>query len=204
MSLVVRPAAAEDVTELAHVMGRAFYDDPPFRWAIPNDDVRRRKLHGLFRILLKTVHLPRGGCEVVVRDGKIVAGAMWDPPDNWQTPLVTEIMQLSPLVFLLGRHVVGAIRGLSALELLARVHPREPHWYLGVLGTDPVAQGGGCGRALLESRLSRCDAEGLPAYLESSKEANVPYYERFGFVVRDGVTLPRNGPTIYPMWRDPA
>ena len=48
--------------------------------------------------------------------------------------------------------------------------------------------------------LSRCDAEHAPAYLESSKPANVPYYERFGFEVT-GETVVPNGPTLIPMWR---
>ena len=33
----------------------------------------------------------------------------------------------------------------------------------------------------MQSRLDRCDAEHAPAYLESSKPDNVPYYLRFGF-----------------------
>ncbi|GAA1702128.1 GNAT family N-acetyltransferase [Fodinicola feengrottensis] len=204
MDRIVRPATRADVAELSEVLGRAFYDDPPFVWVLPDDDVRRRKLAGLFRLLLTSVHLARGGCEVCVRDGRITAGTMWDPPDDWQTSTVTELMQLPSLMVLLGRHFFAGIRGLSALNLLADVHPHEPHWYLGVIGTDPAAQGGGFGRALMESRLSRCDETGIPAYLESSKESNIPYYERFGFEVRDKVTLPRGGPSIYPMWRDPA
>jgi ribosomal protein S18 acetylase RimI-like enzyme len=201
--LTVRPAIRADVPELADVLGRAFFDDPPFVWVLPDDDVRRRKLAGLFKLLVTTIHLPRGGCEVAVRDGRVAAGSMWDPPDQWQTSFVTEMAQLPSLVMLLGRHFFAGIRGLSAMSLLADVHPHEPHWYLGMIGTDPDAQGGGCGGALMRSRLSRCDAEGFPAYLESSKESNVPYYERFGFKVTKEITLPRSGPSLYPMWRDP-
>ena len=51
---------------------------------------------------------------------------------------------------------------------LARNHPRVPHWYLPVLGTAPEYQGRGVGSALLRALLARSDAEGLPAYLESS------------------------------------
>ena len=48
----------------------------------------------------------------------------------------------------------------------------------------------------------RCDAEGVPAYLESSDPANVPLYERHGFSVTGEVTIV-DGPTIPLMWRDP-
>jgi hypothetical protein len=50
--------------------------------------------------------------------------------------------------------------------------------------------------------LDRCDREGLGAYLESSKEKNIPYYQRFGFTVTGEITLP-DGPNVWPMWRDP-
>ena len=59
-------------------------------------------------------------------------------------------------------------------------HPRKPHWYLAVLGTDPSAQRSGIGAALIAPTLRRCDDEGLPAFLESSKEANLPFYQRHG------------------------
>ena len=78
----------------------------------------------------------------------------------------------------------------------------EPHWYLAILGTDPPHQGKGVGGALLAPVLTRCDTEGTGAYLESSKPDNVPYYERFGFRVSGQIDMP-DGPTMWPMWRDP-
>jgi predicted N-acetyltransferase YhbS len=96
-----------------------------------------------------------------------------------------------------------ALRSMAVLSRIERVHPTEPHWYLAVLGTDPAHQGKGIGGALQRVVLDRCDREGVPAYLESSKESNVPYYERFGWRVTSELTLPKGGPTLYLMWREP-
>jgi ribosomal protein S18 acetylase RimI-like enzyme len=95
------------------------------------------------------------------------------------------------------------MRGRAVQEAMRRAHPEEPHWYLAVIGSDPTVRGQGFGQALMRSRLDRCDAEYCPAYLESSKPENVPYYERFGFTVTREIGLPDGGPTMWAMWRDP-
>jgi ribosomal protein S18 acetylase RimI-like enzyme len=88
----------------------------------------------------------------------------------------------------------------AMLEQMGAFHPTEPHWYLPMIGVDPSEQGSGCGSALLRRGLARCDADGLPAYLESTSLRNVPLYERFGFKVV-GQIKTKNAPPIVPMVR---
>jgi ribosomal protein S18 acetylase RimI-like enzyme len=81
-------------------------------------------------------------------------------------------------------------------------HPYDPpHWYLFILGVEQAAQGQGLGSALLAHMLARVDADGMPAYLESSKERNLALYGRHGFEVTAEVVIP-SGPRIWPMWRE--
>ena len=49
--------------------------------------------------------------------------------------------------------------------------------------------------------LARCDDERLPAYLESSKEQNIPFYERHGFRVQQELEI-AGGPTLWAMVRE--
>ncbi|GGT97150.1 GNAT family N-acetyltransferase [Actinomadura citrea] len=199
-SPLVRVADDADAAPIATLLGRAFDDDPVWRWLLPDDASRVRRMTALFGILLRRVHLPHGSTETTGRGDGAEAAALWDPPGLWSVPLRLQAAHAMPLLRILGTRTPATLRALGAIE---KHHPREPHWYLAVLGTDPPAQGNGLGAALLRSRLDRCDAEGLPAYLESSKEQNVPYYERFGFRVTRELRLPGRGcPPVWLMWRD--
>ncbi|MFI0408649.1 GNAT family N-acetyltransferase [Actinomadura sp. 3N508] len=198
----VRDAATPDAAEIAALLGRAFDDDPLWSWLVPDEASRVRRLAGVFEIMLRRVHLPHGGTELAGRDARTEAAALWNPPGHWHVPFRVQAAQTLPLLRVLGARTPVSLRTLGAIE---KHHPREPHWYLAVLGTDPPAQGNGLGSALLRSRLDRCDAEGMPAYLESSKERNLPYYERFGFKVTRELALPGKGaPSIWLMWRAPG
>jgi ribosomal protein S18 acetylase RimI-like enzyme len=90
----------------------------------------------------------------------------------------------------------------AVVEEMGRYHPQEPHWYLPLIGVEPSRQGQGLGSALLRTSLSRCDADGLPAYLESSNPKNQPLYERHGFQAIGEIKI-RNCPPIVPMLRRP-
>ncbi|MBW8487531.1 GNAT family N-acetyltransferase [Actinomadura parmotrematis] len=197
----VGAARAEDVPELAGVLARAFHDDPVWAWILPDEGTRGRRLAAVFAILLEHVHLPHGATEAAGRGGGAEACALWDPPGAWKVPFGTQFRHAVPLLRGLGTRLPAALRALGAIEA---EHPAEPHWFLALLGTDPPAQGHGLGGALLRSRLERCDADGTPAYLESSKPDNVPYYERFGFRVTRELPLPGKGaPPVWLMWRAP-
>ena len=87
-------------------------------------------------------------------------------------------------------------------EQMASFHPREPHWYLPLIGVDPARQGQHLGDQLLAHGLARCDADGSPVYLESSNPRNVAFYQRHGFEVLGRIQVGAS-PTLVPMLRKP-
>jgi GNAT superfamily N-acetyltransferase len=196
----VRPARRADIGELSRVLARAFYDDPVASWEVPDDAVRKEKLHHLWTALTRHHHLAGGGVEIAAHDGTINAAAVWDPPGRWHYRRREELRMLPRLVWAFGWDLS---RSAALTEAMKNTHPEEPHWYLAIVGSDPAIRGKGFGQALMRSRLDRCDTEHLPAYLESTNPANLPYYQRFGFEVTGEISLPDDGPTLWPMWREP-
>ena len=200
MSPQARPARKDDVGELSRTLARAFYDDPVMVWLLPDEKARTAQLGRVFTTMTRHHHLARGGVEVACNGPGIGAAALWDPPNQWQETPRAQLAMTPTFIRVFG---LRSMRGRAVQELMKRFHPEEPHWYLAVIGSDPAVRGQGFGQVLMRSRLDRCDAEYCPAYLESTKAENVPYYQRFGFTVTREIVLPDGGPTMWAMWRAP-
>lgn len=200
MPIDTRTASSPDITALAQVLGRAFYDDPVSIWTLPDEAKRTAQLTAYFAAVTRFHHLAGGGVDVAADGATIGAAALWDPPGAWKLSLWTEARMAPSLLRAFGLRL---LRGRQVSELMAAHHPEEPHWYLAAIGSDPAVRGKGFGQAVMKPRLDRCDAELCPAYLESSKHENVPYYERFGFRVIGEINVPDGGPTLWRMWREP-
>jgi ribosomal protein S18 acetylase RimI-like enzyme len=200
MTPQARPAQKADARELSRTMARAFYDDPVMSWLLSDDNARAAQLHRLFATITRHHHLAAGGVEVACEGPGIGAAALWDPPNQWQESRWQNLAMTPAFLRVFG---FRSARARAVQELMKRAHPEEPHWYLAAIGSDPTVRGRGFGQALMRSRLDRCDAEYCPAYLESSKSENVPYYERFGFTVTREIKLPNGGPPLWAMWREP-
>jgi ribosomal protein S18 acetylase RimI-like enzyme len=193
----VRTASIADVGAITDMLVRAFADDPVASFMFAGPRRRSAGLHSFFSTQLRHQYL-RHGHVYTTEDHS--GAAIWGPPDRDRKP-VLELLQLLPTApFLVSPHTLGALRLMFKVENL---HPTEPHWYLFTLGTAPERQGNGVGSALLRSMLAHIDEAGEPAYLESSKERNVPLYARFGFEVIDELSPHKGSPPIWRMWREP-
>jgi ribosomal protein S18 acetylase RimI-like enzyme len=193
----VRKATAADVDALAHMTARAFETDPFWRWMFPGPDFLTRAAK-LAAFELNHVHLRHD--EVWTTVGEAQGSAMWSPPDKWRQTNLDMLLGVPGTTRIFGRRSLAVLRAFTAVQ---NAHPPGPHYYLAVLGTDPVHQGKGVGSAVLRPVLERCDAQGLGAFLESSKEENIPFYNRQGFEVTRRLDLPAGAPPVWAMWREP-
>jgi GNAT superfamily N-acetyltransferase len=184
------------VVPVGAVLARAFDDDPLFCAILPEPAQRARALRALFEEWTRILHLPHDTSSTTDDHS---GAALWSPPGQWSIGLFT-LARLAPrMLGALGSRTIPALRVLGAVD---KPHPRVPHNYLRAIGCDPDRQGQGIGSALMKPMLDRCDERGEPAYLESSKERNLPFYRRHGFEVTGEVVTPL-GPKAWLMWREP-
>lgn len=195
----VRRATADDVDDLVAVLARAFDDDPVSMYLFGRSRARRRGLRTFFRIQLRRL---LAGAGEVWTTSTCTGAALWVPSGPPATAGWRDVVRLLPVAadLVAGGRPGPAVRLLADIE---RSRPTDPHWYLATIGTDPPSQGHGVGTALLSTVLRTVDAQGMPAYLESSKERNVPFYARHGFEVTSTLTSADGEVTLWLMWRAP-
>lgn len=186
----IRLATADDEPAIVDAIVLAFTADPMWRWAWPNPHT----------FLSNAASFVRAFTGAAIAHGSaycsddLVAACLWLRPGvHGDDAAVGELF---------GRSLTPArladLQGIVAQ--MDRFHPKEPHWYLPLIGVDPAHQGQGYGSALLAHALQECDWEHMPAYLESSNAKNVPLYARHGFVAL-GAMQAGSSPTMVPMIR---
>lgn len=171
-----------DIGRASEVLGRVFHEDPDIMKILPDDDARRKKLKHFFRCFIKFGILYG---EVYAPSQKMEGVSVWVHSSTkdmtfWRNlragfmGLVFKVDGMALKIF--GRY------GKQMDEAMKTVIEGE-HWFLFIIGVDPKHQRKGYGKKMIEPMLKRIDTENLPVMLDTNKQANIGYYERFGFKV---------------------
>lgn len=178
---------------VADCLAEAFQEDPVTSYVLADSPRRISQLRRMFR----------GAVERYRADGQILlhpdggAAAVWQAPSS-PGP---NYLQLTLAMLTGAASLRGAFfRALRVQRAMQTRKPAQPFWYLAMLGSAPALRGSGRAAQLMELALDSCDAQELPAYLESSNPDNVGYYRRFGFTPLDELPIP-GGPSLIPMSR---
>jgi len=194
----IAPASSADVPAAASVLASAFENDTVMGTLVAGAH-RRSRLAQLFRALMRAGALRTGRVDLTRRDtdGGLLGAAIWEPPGQ-HASLLAQARELPSFIRALGWSGLG--RAIRIQSTLADHRPAEPHWYLAQIGVGAEARGLGVGSALLESRLKKIDADGLPSYLEASNDRNRALYSRYGFESIGSIEgIPNASPAA--MWR---
>jgi ribosomal protein S18 acetylase RimI-like enzyme len=188
----VKIATQRDVDQCVALIVLAFSSDPAARWLYP-DPSQFLTFFPRFVRAFGGKAFESGSAHLIDRS----AAALWFPPGV--QPGEEELVELiKGSVPKSDQDIVFAV-----LEEMGGYHPKEPHWYLPLIGTDPTQQGNGHGSALLRHALALCDEQKMPAYLEATSRRSVPLYQRHGFEILGAIQVNSASPAITPMLRKP-
>lgn len=191
IDIAIKTATASDQERAIAAVVLAFSADPASRWAYPDPHQYLTNFPNFVRAF--------GGKafeQKTAYTDNYAGVALWLPPgiqpdDNVLIPLLQQSIAERD------QEDVFAV-----FEQMGHYHPKQPHWYLPLIGVEPTQQGKGYGSALMQHSLRLCDHANQLAYLESSNPANIPLYERYGFE-RLGTIQIGTSPSIFPMLRNP-
>ena len=189
---IVKTAGESDEAAVIDALRLAFAADPATRWVWPEP----QKYLSHFSSFVKAF----GGKAFAYKSAHYIGNysgvALWLPPN-----VHPDVEQLIALLQSTGSEDAKRY-GPQIFEKMDSYHPKEPHWYLPLLGVDPLYHGKGFGSALLQHALAKCDQDNVYAYLESSNPRNIPLYERHGFELLGTIQF-NTSPSIVPMLRKP-
>jgi ribosomal protein S18 acetylase RimI-like enzyme len=184
----------------AAVLGRAFTEYELLRYYF-HDKTERRAIANTFGFIALSVCLKYG--EVYTSSENLEGVAGWLPPGKspfggWQ------IIRSVPLSILFRFARQGAGRMWAYGRYVDKLHRRlvpYPHWFLQIIGVDPVYHGQGFSSRLVRPVLERIDRERMPCFLETNTRKNVAIYRRFGFEVVSEDKIPGTRVTSFAMLR---
>lgn len=191
-AMTVRSASRQEQDAVSAVITLAFSTDPMARWSL-------RDSQTYLKVMPELIHA--FGDAAYASDSAYVSdefggAALWLPPG-----VEPDVQTLDQLIR--ANADPSILADVDAVfEAMAEHHPKAPHWYLPLIGTDPARQGQGIGNALLHHALARCDRDGVEAYLESSNPRNISLYRRHGFEILSTLQF-GSSPVLTPMRRPP-
>ena len=190
------PLTRAEAPLIGDIIADAFHDDPVMVWAMGGVGA----LRPINTLLAKYIYLAPGGFGHRTEGGE--AGSLWMAPGEHEEPGTPAQLHIAWTLLCRGG-MTGLRRGFAMGDALGVHHPKGPHYYLFAIAVRSAHQGRGLGGRIMRAGLDRADADGVGAYLENSKERNLPFYRAHGFEVTEKITPLPGCPPLWLMWRDP-
>ena len=175
----ITTASPSDVDQAVSCLATAFAQDPITGFLLQTGQGYRERVTQFFSLLMRArielkmpVFVARGAHGI---DGATMGYSTVRP--EWPVGLTEEWDRFE-------KAIPGMTDRMAIYdEVAARFKPAAPHYYLGVIGTDPASQGSGIGTQLLKSFCEDSASDPLSSgvYLETAQASNLGFYGRAGF-----------------------
>jgi len=181
----------QNVQEAAETLASAFEDFPLFTFLLPEKRNRLEKLKVIFEGYVQ--HGLRYG-QVYATSPKYEGVAVVYNYEEINTSLFA-YFRCGLLKFIRKLGMKDSLRFVKITNYMLELHEKnmlEPHWYIGPFGVDPVHQRKGYGTFLINEIVKITKNENWPYYLETNKEENIDFWQKFGFEVIEVGIIPKS------------
>ncbi|MGO1243920.1 GNAT family N-acetyltransferase [Sphingobacterium sp. JB170] len=176
-------ASKSDRKLVVELLTQSFKDNQSVNYIIQQDRHRFQRIRALMHYSIEVCLL--FGDVWLSQDKKACALILY--PQLKKTTLRSLWLDVTLIFQAIG---VGSIaKAIKREKRIKEKQTKNPMAYLWFIGVDPLYQGSGIGSRLLKEVIAHAEAKGLPIYLETSTERNLPWYQDFGFRIYDKLHL---------------
>jgi len=175
----------ERLDKAVEVLALAFEHDPAIQYlfsSVNQPGAFRYQLRELYHYVCMVrfeLQLPLLGCVV---DNQLVGVAC--VAELVAKPMTDHLIKMyERLKSVFGPETTSRLEAYA--QLTDQFRPKQPHFYLRVIGVHPEAQGKGYGRILLEAvhELSEAHPTSTGVALDTENADNVPFYQHCGYAL---------------------
>jgi ribosomal protein S18 acetylase RimI-like enzyme len=181
----------KDLKDAVNVLTNAFSDDPMWKKVFNDEDKNRVITEVMVRFCLKYGN--------VLSTSDNLEGVMAITPHDKD---MTTWRVIRSGGFFLSMKIRNEAKKMTvlinAVEEAKKSLNLAPYIHLLIMGVSQEFQGKGFGGKLLRALIEKAETEKKPIYLETQKEENINFYEKYGFSVKKKIMLPE--PLNLPMW----
>ena len=185
----ITPVNTKDTEKVIEVLFAAFEQDPLMLYFFGNEYQNLAKY--VMEYLCNLAHLSNLSLWGAFIEGELKGVALITPPvanQNKQEAIANLDEQLAIAV---GEAVITRIE--AYFQIMEAGKPKQPHFYIDILGVMPESQGQGVGKALLEAvhKMSESSPQSCGVALDTENERNLDFYESLGYSVSTTTNLER-------------
>jgi ribosomal protein S18 acetylase RimI-like enzyme len=181
----------KDLKNAVNVLNNAFSEDSMWKDVFNDEDKNRVLTEVMVRFCLKYGD--------VLSTSDDLEGVMAIVPHDKD---MTTLRIIRSGAFFLSMKIVNEGKKMkvlsNAVEEAKKSLNLDPYIHLLIMGVSQGSQGKGFGGELLRALIEKSEKERKPIYLETQKEDNIDFYEKYEFSVKKKIILPK--PLNLPMW----
>lgn len=159
------------------ILANSFEENQSVNYIVKQDSKRKERIRALMDYSFEICYM--FGAVYLSNDNKGCALVLY--PDQKKFSIKSTLLDVQLLLNSIGISRAG--KAMTRESAIKSNYPNQPIYYLWFLGVNNADQNKGTGSQLLREIIQDSQAQHKPIYLETSTMKNIPWYQKFGFLI---------------------